>query len=249
MNDLTEKEFLEQYSPDKYPKPALTVDIVIFTVRDNQLQVLLIERGGHPFKGRLAIPGGFLNPREDDSIVDAAKRELQEETGVDAPYLEQLGAYGNRRRDPRDWVATVVYFALLPAHKIEPKAGSDAKSVHWISIRGEAVDRPLAFDHAEILKDAIGRLRAKLEYSPIAAYLLPEAFTLQELQHTYELIMDENFSKKAFREQVKKAGIVEALPGKMRYGQNRPAQLYRLKPYERMPLFFPRSLVRAAREE
>lgn len=249
MSELTEKEFLERYSPDRYPKPSLTVDIVIFTVKNDQLQVLLIERGGHPFKGHLALPGGFLNPHQDVSLLEAARRELKEETGVEAPYLEQLGAYGSRDRDPRDWVATVVYFALLPAHLIAPKAGSDAKVISWVAIKGEGVDKSLAFDHRDILRDAIRRLRAKLEYSPIAAYLLPEEFTLQELQHVYELIMEETFSKKAFRVQVEKADIVEEIPGKKKVGQNRPAQLYGLKPHKRMPLFFPRSIARVAREQ
>lgn len=162
MSEQTEKEFLEQYSADKYRKPSLTVDVVVFTVRDERLQVLLVERGGHPFRGCLALPGGFLDPEQDESLLQAALRELKEETGIEPPYLEQLGAYGSRDRDPRDWVATVVYFVLLSAQRIAPQAGSDASGLRWLPIEGEGIGRPMAFDHAEILRDAVVRLWASL---------------------------------------------------------------------------------------
>lgn len=182
---------------DNYRKPSLTVDILIFTIRENQLQVLLIERGGEPFKGSMAIPGGFLEPDEDYSLLEAARRELKEETGVDAPYLQQLGAYGNRDRDPRDWVATVAYFALLPAHLLKPEAGSDATRVSWVTVQGEGVDCALAFDHKDILGDAIKRLRASLEDFPIAAYPLADDLTLRDLNNMREVVVRETSAEKS----------------------------------------------------
>lgn len=177
---------------NSYRKPSLTVDILIFTIRDNHLQVLLIERGGEPFKGRMAIPGGFLDPDDDYSLLDAACRELKEETGVDVPYLQQLGAYGNRDRDPRDWIATVAYFALLPARLLKPEAGSDASRVSWVNVQGEGVDCALAFDHEEILRDAVKRLRTSLDDFPIAAYPLADNLTLRELKNVREIVLRDN---------------------------------------------------------
>jgi 8-oxo-dGTP diphosphatase len=242
----TEQEYLAGYDANAYPRPSLTVDVSIFTVLEDQLRVLLIERAQHPFQGQWALPGGFIQIAVDRSLLDAAKRELKEETGVEAPYLEQLATYGNADRDPRGWVATVVYFALLPAHLITLRAGSDACKARWIAVHGLGVQRPLAFDHQQILADAIRRLRAKLEYSPIAAFLLSSEFTLGELQKMHELILQVNLSKKAFRRQVALSGIVEKIPGKMRYGPNRPAQLYRLIPDAEHILFFPRRIPRPA---
>ncbi len=225
-------------------KPSFTVDLVIFTVRDDHLQVLLVQRAESPFQGNWALPGGFLDPAQDASIDACAARKLVEETGVRAPYLEQLKTYGSRDRNPRDWTATTVYFALLSSTAITLQ--SHQTKAHWMRVRGTAVDVILSFDHAAILADAVERLRSKLEYTHIAVHLLPEAFTLPELQRTYEIILQQALDKSSFRRRVVQADMLEALSGQHRDGCGRPAQLYRFREYDRRT-FFPRSISRYAR--
>jgi 8-oxo-dGTP diphosphatase len=208
-----------------YPRPAITVDIVIFTIRDGCLQVLLIQRGEEPFKGSWALPGGFVRIHE--SLEEAAARELEEETGINQAYLEQLYTYGRPQRDPRDRVITVAYFALIPADKPINTAGSrEVAQAAWFSVD---VLPELAFDHAEIACYALRRLRYKLEYSAVGFELLPEQFSLSELQTAYEIILGENLDKRNFRRRILDAGIIEATP-EMRSGEGRPARLYRYRP-------------------
>jgi 8-oxo-dGTP diphosphatase len=205
--------------------PSLTVDLVIFTVRENSLQVLLIQRRNEPYAGMWALPGGFVELEE--SLEDAALRELEEETGLRDVYLEQLYTYGNPSRDPRGRVVTVAYFALIPANAIiRAEGGDDATRASWFP----ADDLPpLAFDHAEIISYATRRLRYKLEYTAAGFELLPEEFTLSELQQTYEIILGEELDKRNFRRRILQAGIIEATPHK-RIGEGRPARLYRYRP-------------------
>jgi len=245
--DNDEQAFLAHYDPNRFERPSFTVDLVIFTVRDEALQVLLVNRVEYPARGRWALPGGFVDIHRDATIEDCARRKLLEKTGVATPYLEQLATYGSRDRDPRHWTATTVYFALLPAHAPQPPA-PDPEAVRWWPVRGDAVAVALAFDHARILSDAVARLRNKLEYTHIAVHLLPEAFTLPELQRTYELILQQPLDKSSFRRRVAEAELLEALPGQFRDspGRRRPAQLYRFRHYDRQT-FFPRSLARHAR--
>jgi 8-oxo-dGTP diphosphatase len=174
----------------------VTVDIVIFTIRDSRLKVLLIKRGIVPFKDCMAIPGGFV--LEDESLDTAALRELKEETGVEDVFLEQLYSFGDPKRDPRGRVVTVAYYALIPAgHPI--KAGSDAASAAWY----DADDLPkLAFDHRRIVDYAIERLRNKLEYTTAGFKMLPEQFTLSELQSVYEAILGKKLDKRNFRKKL-----------------------------------------------
>ncbi len=207
-----------------HPRPALTVDVVIFTLRENRLHVLLIQRADEPFAGMWALPGGFV--RMEESLEDAALRELQEETGLQQAYLEQLYTYGELERDPRGRVVTVTYFALIPADApIRAEGGSDASQAGWFPI--DELPR-LAFDHAEIANYALRRLRYKLEYSAVGFELLPESFTLSEIQRTYEMILGETLDKRNFRRRILEAGIIEATPH-MRSGEGRPARLYRYR--------------------
>ncbi len=213
------------YDPSQYERPSVTVDVVIFTLRRRQLHVLLVQRKHWPFEGMWAIPGGFV--RMDESLEDAARRELAEETGIDDPdiYLEQLYTFGDPGRDPRTRVITVAYFALISSDHLCLRADSDAAVADWFP----AYHPPeLAFDHARILRYAIQRLRYKLEYTALAFQLLPETFTLTELQEAYEHILDEKLDKRNFRRKVLAAGVLEETP-LIRSGDHRPAKLYRFK--------------------
>jgi len=208
-----------------YPRPTLTVDIVVFTLRENRLQVLLIQRAHDPFAGEWALPGGFVEI--DESLDAAANRELEEETGVKEAYLEQLYTYGAPDRDPRGRAISVAYYALIPADAPVVKEGrSDAIQAQWFPVPELP---PLAFDHAEIASYALRRLRYKLEYSAVGFELLPETFTLSELQQTYEIILGEKLDKRNFRRRILEAGVIEPTHHR-RSGDGRPARLYRYRP-------------------
>ncbi|GCE48829.1 8-oxo-dGTP diphosphatase [Thermosporothrix hazakensis] len=213
------------YDPNKYERPSVTVDVVMMSVRQKDLQVLLVKRRSWPYEGMWAIPGGFVNM--DESLEDAAKRELQEETNVENVYLEQLYTFGDPGRDPRTRVITVVYFALLDSERLHVKAASDAADVRWFSVYNLP---PLAFDHAKILDYALSRLRGKLEYTTIAFSLLPEQFTLRELQHVYEIILNKEMDKRNFRKKILATGILEDTGERKMEGTHRPARLYRFNP-------------------
>ncbi len=209
------------YSYD-YPHPAVTTDIVIFTIRQDQLKVLLIKRARPPFQGEWALPGGFVNL--DESLEEGARRELEEETGVSGVYLEQLYTFGRPDRDPRERVITVAYYALIPTDTVEIRAASDAEGVSWFSLR----ELPeLAFDHKEILALAHQRLVAKLDYSTIAFQFMPTSFTLSELQQVYELILGEELDKRYFRKRILSLGLVKETGKEKKAGAHRPAKLYR----------------------
>jgi 8-oxo-dGTP diphosphatase len=199
----------------------VTVDVVIFTIQDGRLGVLLVRRGIPPFEGAWAIPGGFVLPEE--GLEQAARRELEEETGVREVYLEQLYTFGEPARDPRGRVVTVTYYALIsPERKIQ--AGSDAAEARWWPMDGLP---ELAFDHAKILRYAHERLRNKLEYTTVGFQLLPESFTLTELQQVYETILGRPLDKRNFRRKLDLLGILTPLKEHRRQGPSRPARLYR----------------------
>jgi 8-oxo-dGTP diphosphatase len=215
----------------QYEHPHISVDIIVFTIREGELQVALIERGQEPFKGVWALPGGFV--RVDESLEAAAKRELEEEVGVSDVYLEQLYTFGEVRRDPRARVITVAYFALVPAEKLHLVAASDAADARWFSMKGLPA---LAFDHADILGYALNRLRDKIEYSSISYGLLPEKFRLRDLQGLYEAILGQPLDKRNFRKKMLSLGLIEATGEQVRGGAHRPAELFRFK--ERTLQFF-----------
>lgn len=270
---LTEEEFLKQYKPGDYPRPSVATDMVIFTVTDREeknyrklpekeLRILLIQRGGHPYLGSWALPGGFVRPTE--TTEQAAGRELREETGVDRVYLEQLYTFSQPGRDPRTWVMSCSYMALIDSSSVQVRAGDDADRAAWFrmtfrlrekqektelwelalsheDIRLKAVlekDRGgsfaggriitqegLAFDHSRIIACGLERLRGKLRYTDLALHLLPETFTLTQLQQVYEVILDKELPVAAFRR--KAAPMVQETGQYTENEGHRPSQLYR----------------------
>jgi len=200
-------------------KLLVTVDIVLFTIRDRSLHLLLIRRLAKPFQNRYALPGGFV--LEHESVDAAAARELHEEAGVDQVYLEQLYTFGDPKRDPRGRVVTVAYYALVP-HTQVLQAGTDASDAAWFPV----ADLPsLAFDHRKIVEYAHQRIRNKLDYTGVGFELLPEKFTLGELQSVHEAILGEPMDKRNFRRKITQKGIVRPLKELRKTGR-KPAQLY-----------------------
>ncbi|RUT36029.1 NUDIX hydrolase [Paenibacillus zeisoli] len=284
-NGLTEREFMEQYQSEDYEKPSVAADMVIFTVTnaeednyrklpDKELRILLIRRGGHPFLGKWALPGGFVRP--DETTEQAAARELYEETGVADVYLEQLYTFSDIGRDPRTWVMSCSYMALINSSQVQLKAGDDAADAAWFKVTYRLLrenketsdgvyikkleyelklssgdeeftaivertvttspastgmsfailsNEGLAFDHAKIIAYAIERLRGKVNYTGIAMNLLPEEFTLTELQQVYEVILDKELLKAAFRRKV--ADLVAETDQYTENAGHRPSRLYR----------------------
>ncbi|WP_040950961.1 NUDIX hydrolase [Gorillibacterium massiliense] len=282
---LTEREFLEQYQAGDYERPSVAADMVIFTVTnteadnyrklpEKELRILLIRRGGHPFLGKWALPGGFVRP--DETAEQAAVRELHEETGVNDVYLEQLYTYSDIGRDPRTWVMSCSYMALIDSDRFLLKAGDDAEDAAWFKVsyrllreQKELLDegyvktwtyelklsaeggeltavvnrtvtaKPtsksivysiesndgLAFDHAKIIACAIERLRGKTNDTDIALHLMPKFFTLTELQQVYEVILDKELLKAAFRRKV--ADLVAETDHYTENAGHRPSRLYR----------------------
>lgn len=212
---------------DAYPPAAVTVDLVVLTVREEQFQVLTIRRGEEPFVGRWALPGGFLRPDEDLAV--AAGRELQEETSLpsDQVHLEQLATYGAPDRDPRMRTVTVAYLALAPDLPT-PTAGTDAADAQWRPVADVLGDDDLAFDHARILRDGVERARAKLEYTPLAAAFCPTEFTISELRRVYEVVWGTRLDPRNFHRKVTRAeGFVRETADTTTRDGGRPARLYR----------------------
>jgi 8-oxo-dGTP diphosphatase len=204
-----------------YARPALAVDCVLFGLDDEDLKVLLIRRGIDPFQGRWALPGGFVHI--DETVDDAARRELREEAGVERVYLEQLYTFGDLGRDPRERVVSVAYYALalLSAHTV--KADTDAREAAWFAVD----DLPrLAFDHDVIVDKAIERLRGKVRYSPIGFELLPRKFTLSQLQRVYEKILGDPLDKRNFRKKALATGLLIELDEVEQDVAHRAARLY-----------------------
>jgi 8-oxo-dGTP diphosphatase len=209
---------------DDYPRPSVTVDLVIFTIAENDLKVLLIRRGGEPFKGRWALPGGFVEI--DESLESAAARELEEEVGVRNVYLEQLYTFGDPDRDPRGRVISVAYFALVDAEHQQIAAASDAADAAWHSVFKPPA---LAFDHGKILDYAVWRLRNKIEWTTVGYELLPRKFTLSELQRVYEIILQKPVDKRNFRKKILAQGEIRELNETRADVAHRPAKLYSFK--------------------
>ena len=237
-----EDRFLASYDSSEFPPVAVTVDIVVFTIRQGRLCVLLVERGSHPYLSAWALPGGFVNPDED--LGEAALRELQEETGLDlsiagasAGHLEQLATYGAPHRDPRMRVVSVAYLALLPDLP-SPTAGDDAARAHFWPVEdldlaaGQSVDGgpELAFDHHRILADGVARAQAKLEYTSLATSFVGAPFTLAELRRVYESVWGVQLHRQNFaRKVLSTPGFVTPVGQKRDAAGTggRPAELYR----------------------
>ena len=267
QNGLMEKEFLEQYTPGAYPRPSLTVDMIVFSTdkRDSnnyrklptqQLQVLLIRRGGHPYLGKWALPGGFVEPEE--TVGQAANRELMEETGLADQYLEQLYTFSTPGRDPRTWVVCCAHMALVNREKLSITSGDDATDAAWFDLHLENGDTLLrlesereilcakidpdniapekskiientgiAFDHPKMIVHALRRLRDKIEYTDLAFHFAPEYFTLTELQNTHEAILGRKLIPAVFRRKI--AAAVEETEQYAAAKGHRPSKLYRRK--------------------
>jgi 8-oxo-dGTP diphosphatase len=282
---LTEGQFFEQYRAGEFERPSVAADMVIFTVTnteadsyrklpEKELRILLIRRGGHPFLGNWALPGGFVRP--DETTEQAAVRELREETGVDDVYLEQLYTFSDVGRDPRTWVMSCSYMALINSDQVQLKAGDDADLAAWFKVtyrllreRKELIEDGyvktkeyelklsseeeeftavvgrtmtsksaststtysivsndgLAFDHAKIIAFAIERLRGKVNYTDIVLHLMPPLFTLTDLQQVYEVILDKELLKAAFRRKI--ADLVAETDHYTENAGHRPSRLYR----------------------
>jgi len=206
----------------EYPRAALTVDCVVFGHDGEALKLLLIRRGLEPFKGCWALPGGFV--RTDETVDAAAARELEEEAGLRNVYLEQLFTFGGIDRDPRERVVSVAYFALVRSGDHLPEAATDADEAEWF----DAAELPeLAFDHSEILKLALDRLRGKIRWQPVGFELLPEKFTLTRLQGLYEAILGRPLDKRNFRKKLLALDLLVPLDETSTAGSKRPAKLYR----------------------
>jgi 8-oxo-dGTP diphosphatase len=223
-----------------YPRPAVTVDCVVFGIEAAEpsgegaalaCKVLLVQRKADPHKGKWALPGGFVEVSDTggqgEGLEAAARRELKEETGLVVDYLEQLYTFGAPRRDPRGRVISVAYYALVRSTDHHAHAGSDAADVRWFALPEDASPTPeLAFDHREVLAMAIGRLQAKVRYAPIGFNLLSPRFTLSELQHLYEAVLQRDLDKRNFRKRVLAMGIL-AEAGRQQNVPHRAATLYR----------------------
>ena len=206
----------------QHPRAALTVDCVVFGFDDGALKVLLIRRGIEPYQNRWALPGGFVRP--DETLDAAARRELQEETGLHEIYLEQLYTFGALARDPRERVVSVAYFALVRRAEHLPLAATDAAEAAWYEV---AAVPKLAFDHAEILALALVRLRGKIRWQPVGFELLPKKFTLTQFQALYEAILGRTLDKRNFRKKLLALNLLVALDESTTAASRRPAQLFR----------------------
>jgi 8-oxo-dGTP diphosphatase len=226
-----------------FARPHTTVDVLIFTVIEDMLKVLLVQRPSDPDErgpSLWALPGGFVNVDLDADLEACARRKLIEKTGVASPYLEQLGSWGGATRDPRGWSATHAYFALMPSDGITLAKGANATDVAWFTIDEPLLAKNrLAFDHAAILRAGVERLRSKVEYTSLPAYLLPEPFTLPQLQRTYEIVLGRPVDKSGFRTRMMAADFLVEV-GVVDSDSNRPPMGYQLKDRE-TPVFFPRT--------
>ncbi|WP_447982491.1 NrtR DNA-binding winged helix domain-containing protein [Achromobacter kerstersii] len=216
-----------------YPLPLVTVDAVLLTLRAGALEIALHQRDRAPFKNAMALPGGVVHADEDDHTEASIRRVLREKTGFEPRYLEQLQVFSGKDRDPRQWSLSVSYVALVPAAELEAasqagfQGGRGFQGFRFVSV--DALP-PLAFDHASIVTAAVARLRNKSSYSTLPFFLLPERFTLTELQHTYEAILQTRLEKSNFRRKMDAWGVLEDT-GEQVGGAQRPARLYRLKDF------------------
>jgi len=208
----------------EYERPGLTVDCVIFglDLDEESLKVLLVERDLEPFAGMWAIPGGFV--RQGETLEGAAARELEEETGITQVFLEQLYTFGDPGRDPRGWVVSVAYYALVSPEKHTVQAATDARQARWFSVNSLP---GLAFDHALILRTALLRIRGKLSYAPIGFELLPQKFTIKQLQKLYEIVLGAKLDNRNFRKKIFGMDVLRELDEMQQGVPHRAARLYK----------------------
>jgi 8-oxo-dGTP diphosphatase len=228
-----EAAFLERYNPNEFDRPSLAVDITLLTVRDRQLEVLIIKRTEHPAKGLWSLPGGFVGINEE--LETAAQRILKAKAHLEHPYLEQLFTFGKPNRDPRMRIISVAHYALVPPHQLQALEADDVRLAQvrfqndHIEICLEDAPIQLAFDHLEMVQMTVQRLRGKLDYAPVGYALLPKKFTLRELQDVHETILGRSLNKDAFRRRMLETGELEAT-GERETGTGfRPAEFYKVK--------------------
>ncbi len=224
----TEEKFLQEYNAAAFERPNTTVDVVIFSVFDNCLHVLIIKRAQHPFKSKWSLIGGYVDIDKDEDLESTAKRKLAEKTGVKTPYLEQVETIGNKKRDPRGWTMTTIYFALISKENIEFISRKEIEGIKWSKINDGYIEEKLAFDHDEILKICFDRLKNKILYTSLPIHLMQTDFTLGELQKVYEIILNNKIDHKSFRRRLLSVDLLEET-GKVRADGKKPAKLYRLK--------------------
>jgi 8-oxo-dGTP diphosphatase len=229
--------------PVDFQRPIVTVDIVLLTLRDGVLQAGLAQRDKAPAPGAWTLPGGWVHTDVDQDADDAAARILREKAGLVSPYLEQLKTFSGMHRDSRGWSLSVSYYAVVPADvdrgaaenaDAGGNAGADTAAGTDARFRWAAVDslRSLPFDHAQILRTAVERVRSKTLYSSLPVHLMPAAFTLGELQRTYEQVLGAELDKRGFRRRIDELDVIEEIPGAFTSGgSHRPAQLFRKKPH------------------
>ena len=206
----------------RYPHPAVTVDCVVFGLDRGDLKILLVERGQDPYLGSWALPGGFI--KMDEDLEAAARRELEEETGVRRIYIEQIGAFGAPDRDPRERVVTVAYWAIVNLYEHAVAADTDARDAAWFPVDAPP---PLAFDHRKILAAALAKLRARVVNEPIGFEFLPREFSLTQLQRLYETILRVDLDKRNFRKKILATGVLKATEHYEVDVAHRAARLYR----------------------
>jgi 8-oxo-dGTP diphosphatase len=217
---------LTDYDPSQYKKMSVAVDLLVFTIEEDRLKLLMIEREEEPFAGKLALPGVFV--RIDETLDAAAKRGIREETGLKDIYFEQLYTFGDVKRDPRMRIISVSYMALVPLEKLSFKAGKRTKDAYLVDVEGLlASDRSVAFDHKKIISYARWRLANKVEYTLIAFHLVPEGFTLPNLQKVYEILLGKPLYKANFRKKISE--FIEETEFQTSGDAHRPSRIYRLK--------------------
>lgn len=231
----TEAEFLDQYSAEAYPRPSVAVDVALMTVVVNRIQVLMIQRSEHPQRGRWQLPGGFVGI--DESVDAAVQRTLKDKTGLAGVFTEQLYTFGDVDRDPRTRVISIAYYALVDPQRLAPASQNSVLAeleVPWagetggpVSLRNDSVALEVAFDHEHIVGTVVQRLRGKLNYTPVGYELLPEEFTLLDLQRIHETILGVALNKDSFRRRMLDSGELEATGNRQTDVGHRPAALYR----------------------
>lgn len=205
--------------------PIVTADVALFTLLEQRLRVLLIQRANSPTPGGWALPGGVLDPERDASLEHTATRILAAKTRVALPHLQQVATHSGPERDPRGWSVSTLYYALLPSDQVPAVAGDKTESIEWCD--PERPGHRLAFDHRQLLGEALHTLRDKVARGALPLHLLPGKFTLTELQRACEAILGQELDKGAFRRQIKDAPELVAVLGEFLRGAQRPAQIYR----------------------